>query len=178
MASPLVTTGPAAGQEDARPDLPRGRDGRRRRGRAVAVDARPARRLRRGREAALRQHLVLVVPRRAGARPGRDEADAGAAAEEDTTGPPGHDDDADRPAWLSSPPRDRLGEPVRHPRRPERSRRRRRGASSRPRRAARRHAPPSTRSGSGRRAGRRSARGSAAGRRSAPARGSGRRPRS
>ena len=131
-----------------RPDAAQGAEGRSRR--AARRRARRASRRRvyaRGRRAALRQHVVLVLPRRADGRPRRDEAEAEAAkpttdgrrpdrrAPERTSGCQRADRRRRARRRLGSS--DRLGEPGRDARRAVRaSRRRRRGASSRPRRLA------------------------------------------
>ena len=74
---------PAACEEDPRPCPLQGRDGGRRDRRALALHERASPGVRAVREAALRQHVVLDVPRRAEGRPRRDEAAGGEAASEE-----------------------------------------------------------------------------------------------
>ena len=74
-----------AAREGARPGaLRRRRPPSRRAGAAPQSTSVAAQGLHRRRRAALRQHLVLVLPRRDAHRPRRDEAEAGRAAEEET----------------------------------------------------------------------------------------------
>ena len=78
----------AAGEEDDRSHAQAGREDRRRPGLAGALDERHPRRLRRGRQAALPRHVVLVLPRPAEARAARaceEEAEEGEARTTTTT---------------------------------------------------------------------------------------------
>ncbi len=86
-----------AGEGDGRPDA---REGQARHGRvrrAAARDQRPSPRLRRRREAPLRQHVEVVLRGRALARPARDEGAAEEACQEEAEGGRSDHDDTDRP---------------------------------------------------------------------------------
>src|SRR5262249_7873768 len=121
---------PPAGRAPAgrKPDA--GQDRHRRRRRAVPLDERASTGLR-AREAPLRRHLVLVVPRRAEDRHGRYEAEAGAREEEKEAAASAHDDGYDdydydnaddRLVALSLFSPDRLDQPSRYARRTQRPR--------------------------------------------------------